>query len=64
MPVRLLFRERRRADLDDLLSGKHQRQRNKSPDHTRLLDTNESEPLHVEGLDDEFVRLALDDRDE
>jgi len=59
IPIRLVIRPRRRADLDDLLSGRHRREKPLDPKQLREVD--ESKPLHIEGMTDEEIRAALED---
>lgn len=64
VPVRLFFRERKRADIEDLLSGRHKRKQ-----EARRREAGEAGPgggkFSVDGIDDELIRqiMAEDDED-
>lgn len=60
VPVRLFFRERRRADIEDLLSGRHKRDQ----EAKRLQEGGTPLEFTVEGIDDEFIRQVLAEEDD
>lgn len=61
--MRLFFRERKRADIEDLLSGRHQRKQ-----EAKRREAGEAGPasgkFSVEGIDDEFIQQILMEEDD
>lgn len=63
VPIRLIIRERRRADLGDLLSGRHRGQRTPAGavHPSQLQEADRIGPLPVEGIDQETMARAMED---